>query len=90
MALYATDVEWHSLQIDPDDLPEEDDPVIVTVESILGSRQVWLDAFIKEDELGNPAFFTKIHGEDGHSIEDQKIWYKVVAWAYPPAPFEYF
>lgn len=89
MALYATDVNWHSLQIDPEDLPEEGEPIIVTVESFLG-RNVWLDAFIKNDEFGNPAFYTKVVGNDGIAVEDQEIWYKVVAWAYPPEPFNYF
>jgi hypothetical protein len=89
MALYATDVEWHSLQIDPEDLPEEDEPILVTVESFM-QRLVWLDAFIKKDKFGNAEFFTKVVGDDGKSIEDQEIWYKVVAWAYPPAPFNYF
>ena len=87
MALYATDVEWHSLQIDPDDLPEEDEPIMVTVESFMG-RNVWLDAFVKPDEFGNMAFFTKLVDDDG--AKDQLIWYPVVAWAYPPAPFNYF
>ena len=89
MALYATDVEWHSLHIDPDDLPEEDEPIIVTVETFM-QRQVWLDAFVKNDEFGNPEFFTKVVGDNGISIEDQPVWFKVVAWAYPPAPFNYF
>ena len=89
MALYATDVEWHSLQIDPTDVPEPDEPIMVTVESFMG-RNVWLDAFVKPDQFGNMEFYTKVVGDDGWSIEDQKIWYKVVAWAYPPAPFNYF
>lgn len=86
--LLKTDVEWHDLRIDPEDLPGEDEPIIVTVETFL-NRQTWLDVFMKEETVGEPIFYTKVMGEYG-KIEDQAVWYPVVAWAYPPAPYDFF
>lgn len=88
MALLKTDVEWHDLRIDPDDLPQEGEPILVTVETFL-DRKTWLDVFMKEETAGEPIFYTKAYNEFG-KIEDTALWYPVIAWAYPPEPYNYF
>ena len=88
MALLTTDVQWHDLRIDPDDLPGEGESILVTVETFM-DREVWLDVFTKEESAGELNFYTKVRNEYG-IIEDQAVWYPVVAWAYPPPPYNYF
>ena len=85
---WCVDTKWHDLRIDPDDLPGEDEPILVTVETFMG-RQTWLDVCMKEETAGEPIFYTKVMGEFG-KIEDQAVWYPIIAWAYPPPPFDYF
>lgn len=88
MSLYTTETEWHDLRLDPDDLPSEGEPIIVTVETFM-DRATWIDVFMKEETIGEPKFYTKVMNEYG-KIEDQAVWYPVVAWAYPPPPFNYY
>ena len=88
MGMYTTETEWHDLRKYPDDLPGEDEPIIVTVETFL-NRQTWIDVFMKEETAGEPVFYTKAMNEYG-KIEATALWYPVIAWAYPPPPFECF
>lgn len=87
MSLIATKTEWHDLRIDPDDLPGEEEPVLVTLELIDGDRTVWSNAFyryncIKEDNT----WYTYAMNE-AEVIEETPIWYEVIAWAYLPEPY---
>ena len=86
--LHTTTIEWHDLRIDPDDLPGNGEPVIVTLEGLdvmqyEKDRMVWLDVTLQEDESG-----------DGHQwiTRDAQnlpcpVYYPVIAWAYPPEPY---
>lgn len=89
MALYRTELEWHDLKIDPDDLPDEEDPILVTVEMPHdGTRSVWIDAFLKNYNDSDRYLFCVHHYEPlTGKMEYVPVWYKVVAWAYPPEPF---
>ena len=89
MALYRTDVEWHDLRIDPEDLPSEEDTIIVTVETFIG-RQTWLDVFMREETAGEPIFYTTSYNAATRVMEECAVWYPVVAWAYPPPPYNFF
>ena len=86
MALLRTTTEWHDIRIDPDDLPDEGDPILVTIEQFDGTRKVWLDAFLEESEDGDHWFVTEAINGYGRP-EKTVIWYPVVAWAYPPDPY---
>ena len=88
MTIFTSDVTWHNLINDPDDLPEEGEPFLVTVETFLG-RQTWLDVHLKYGDQGKPIFYTFAVNNDGEP-EESVIWYPVVAWAYPPDPFDYY
>lgn len=80
-------VEWHDLAIDPEDLPSEEEPIMVTVETPMG-RRTWFDnVFMKEETVGEPIFYIRALGHSG-ILEEEAIWYPVLAWAYPPDPME--
>ena len=90
MALLTTPIEWHDLRIDPDDLPGAEEPILVTIEDVIKEdRYVWLDVYLKETEDDTVIFCTKAVNEYGQ-IEETMVWNKVVAWAYPPPPYNYF
>ena len=86
-----TIVKWHDITLDPTDLPAPDEPIIVTIEIPQdGTRKVWLDVFLKENDNYTAYFCTRhFNAVDGNYgvMEDTAIWYKVVAWAYPPNPY---
>ena len=84
--LYRTTVEWHDLEIAPDDLPEAESPVMITVETLDRQRMVWLDAYLKETEDDRTIFCTTGRNEFTGEPEECAVWYPVVAWAYPPEP----
>ncbi len=91
MGLYTGEIEWHDLRIDPDDLPGEEEPIITTLECANGEdRKVWLDAYLKYDDNGDPIFCTKTPSVHTNFLEESAIWYPVIAWAYPPSPFNAF
>ncbi len=90
MSLLKTELEWHDLRVDPDDLPGVGEPIIVTLDDPLdGSRRVWLDVTLDGEEDGKTLFCTNAVNEYGR-IEKTAVWYPVVAWAYPPEPYDYF
>ena len=83
-------IEWHVLSVDPDDLPGEEDPVIATLENpVSGERFVWNDVYLKNLDDDGYMFCTKALNDFGMP-EETAVWYPVRAWAYPPAPFEYY
>lgn len=86
MALTKTAIEWHDIRVDPDDIPSPEDPVMITVEHLDGSRAVWLDAYISETDDGYQFVtqqFDSYSGVFGQCV----VWYPVIAWAYPPDPY---
>lgn len=89
MVIFTTDVTWHNLLVDPEDLPEEGEPFIVTVETFTGQRQTWLDVHLKYADEGKPIFYTYAVNDYGVP-EESVVWYPVIAWAYPPDPFDFY
>lgn len=85
----GTVTEWHVLSIDPDDLPAEGEPILITIENVNGERRVWIDAYLKRLDTDDFCFCTTCVNEFGQP-EETMVWYKVLAWAYPPDPFETF
>ena len=86
--LLGTKVEWHDLRIDPEDLPENGEPILITIETLDGSRVVWLDAFLQDDPSGDGfSFVTETIDPDSKIVEKTVVWYPVIAWAYPPEPY---
>ena len=96
MAYLTTELRWHDLRIDYDDTPEDEEPVLVTVELFNGNREVWLDVYLKHflDPNGVPfgsyCWMTQVANEDTGMMEEVRVWNKVIAWAYPPSPYNYF
>lgn len=88
MALYKTEVEWHDLRIDPDDLPGNGEPILVTLDGLDVSnygrdRLVWNDVTLMDDESGDGyQWVTK----DDHNAFCP-VYYPVIAWAYLPEPY---
>ena len=74
-------IEWHDIRIDPDDLPEEDEEVLVTIENQEGDRRVLSGAYPVLMENDRICWCTK----DG--TENVALWYEVIAWAYYPDPY---
>jgi len=89
MALYTGKIEWHDLRIAPDDLPGTEEPILVTIETLGGERRTWVDVYLKETYDDRAMFVTRCPDEYGR-IEETAVWYPVIAWAYPPDPFEYY
>ena len=87
--LLTTEVEWHDLRVDPDDLPSEGEPILVTVETFTG-RATWMDVEYSEESLGKPIFYTRVINPETNIVEKQAVWYPVIAWAYAPDPYNYF
>lgn len=95
MAYLTTDIEWHDVRIDPEDLPAEEEPILVTIELLDGRRVTWLDVYLRYasgpkelDDLENTYFWVTRGINEFNKIEETQVWYPVVAWAYPPAPLE--
>jgi len=86
IVLLKTDVEWHDLRMDAEDLPGEGEPVIVTIESISGERLVWHDVYFKYNDFREPCWCTAALNEYGWP-EETVVWYPVIAWAYYPEPY---
>ena len=87
MSLITTDVHWHDLRIDDEDLPSEKEPVLITIENLDGERRVWPDAYFRFDECGeNIIWCTSCLNEYGKP-EETVVWYPVIAWAYMPDPY---
>lgn len=81
--MYLTsEVEWHDLRMDEEDLPSADEGVFVTIETLDGERRVWGDVFYDEE---NECWCTFCENEYGQ-FERAMVWYKVIGWAYNPAP----
>lgn len=83
--LFPGKIEWHDLEIAPEDLPGAGEPIIATVEMTDGERRVWLDTYLKELDNDKVIFCTTCKTDYG-TTEECAMWYPVIAWAYPPEP----
>ena len=89
MTRFTTEVEWHDIRADPDDLPGIWEPVIVTLDMLDGQRRVWMDVSLEEDDNGDVWWCTEALNDFG-TVEKTVVWYPVVAWAYAPNPFDIY
>ncbi len=90
MSTITTSVEWHILKRNPEDLPDTDTGLIVTVEGVDGARQTILDARMRYDENDNPVFYQVLPNANRWGeivMDDVDFWEPVIAWMYPPEPF---
>lgn len=86
--LHKGEIEWHDLRIDPDDLPGNGEPVIVTLDKLSvmeygNERAVWLDVTLQDDESGGG--YQWVVKDNTNRIT--AVYYPVIAWAYPPEPY---
>lgn len=81
MALLRAYTEWHNIQIAPNDIPEEDEPVLVTTENFEGTRRVLGNVFLKQLENDTYCWCTYVRNDE------TMLWEKVIAWTYYPNPY---
>ena len=79
---------WHDLRLAPYDLPEENQQIITTIETVNGDRIVHTDIFIKylDDSQYNYSWIIKYINSQG-IVEDTIFWEEVIAWAELPIPY---
>lgn len=87
MAIFRSDpIIWHDLRIAPDDLPDEEDKVLVTIENYEGDRRVAANVYLRPMEDDEYAWCTlSINAKTGR-MDEIMVWEEVVAWAEYPAP----
>ena len=86
MATYRSRIDWHDLRISPDDIPEEDEEVLVTKENFEGTRKVVAGVYVRELSNGTYSWYTYIRDPETSRMEEAMVWDEVVAWAYYPDP----
>ena len=81
-------IVWHDLRLAPYDLPEENQQIITTIETVNGDRIVHTDIFIKylDDSQYNYSWIIKYVNSQG-IVEDTIFWEEVIAWAELPIPY---
>lgn len=84
--VYRTIIGWHDLRIDPDDTPDEDENVLVTIENHEGTRRVVANVYFKKLWNGQYAWTTLTRDIQTGKMEETMVWEKVLAWAYYPNP----
>ena len=47
MAIFKSRIDWHDLRIAPDDIPEDGEDVLVTVELLDGTRKTRAKVYLK-------------------------------------------
>lgn len=86
MAIFKSRIDWHDLRIAPDDIPEEGEDVLVTVELLDGTRKTRANVYLKELENDTYCWCEKVWSSSSHMYEEAMVWYEVTAWAYYPEP----
>lgn len=87
MAIVWSQIEWHDIRISPEDMPDEEEDVLVTVENLDGSRRTRANVFWKEAPNGDVIWYEHVWSQETHRYEDAILWYPVIAWAYYPDPY---
>ena len=88
MSAYRSHINWHDLRIDPCDLPEDHEEILVTTENTDCVRRVRTDIYLKQlDGRLHYAWVEKVMDPETNKVEETMIWEKVVAWAYLPGPY---
>lgn len=84
--VYRTIIGWHDVRIDPDDIPEEGENVLVTIENHEGTRRVVANVYLKNLRNDQYAWVTLTRDIQTGRMEETMVWEKVLAWAYYPNP----
>lgn len=87
MVNLTSKIEWHDLRIAPDDIPEDGENVLVTVELLDGARRTQADVYLKTNDDGRYFWYTRTYIREQKIFEEAAVWYEVVAWAYYPDPY---
>ena len=83
-------IEWHDLRIAPYDLPDPNEPILTTTESVSEIRTVRTDIhfeYVDDDEY-NFIWYRQALNPTTGEIEDTIFWEEVVAWAYYPKLYD--
>ena len=86
MPLYPAKVQWHDLRIDPEDIPDDGEDVLVTKECLDGTRRVVANVYLKTLENDDYCWCTLVRNNTTGQMEETMVWEEIVAWAYYPAP----
>ena len=92
MGYIRVNERWHDLNIDPEDLPDDFEEVLVTTEDFNGNRRVLSGIYLKPrynnaKELIDYCWCIKTPNEKTRVVEETMFWYPVIAWAYYPDPY---
>ena len=87
MVNLTSKIEWHDLRIAPDDIPEDGENVLVTVELLDGARRTQADVYLKMNDDDTYIWYTRTYIRDRKTFEEAAVWYEVIAWAYYPDPY---
>lgn len=81
-------VRWHDIRIDLNDLPEENEEILVTTENTECERRVRTDVYLKQlDGRLHYVWCIKCFDPETNKVEETMLWEKVIAWAYLPGPY---
>lgn len=84
--VYRDIIEWHDVRQDPDDVPEEGENVLVTIENYEGARRVVANVYLKNLSNEQYAWETLTRDIQTGQMEATMVWEEVIAWAYYPNP----
>ena len=87
MAIIKSTVEWHDLRIAPDDMPDAEEEVLVTIETLDGDLKTRANVYFKELDNNTFCWCEKVYNRESKCFEEAMVWYEVVAWAYYPSPY---
>lgn len=79
-------IEWHDLILAPYDLPEVNEQILVTVETISEERKVCTDIYLGKTPNDNHFWWRYVISPEG-VLEKTSVWEEIIAWAYLPNPY---
>ena len=81
-------INWHDVRLNPGDLPEDSDEILVTTEDVNCVRRVRTDVYLKQLKGRlHYVWCQKCIDPETGKIEETMLWEKVIAWAYLPLPY---
>ena len=80
---------WHDLRLAPYDLPEENEEILTTVETISGERKTHMDIFLRylDKNQYNYGWVIRLFDPESHQNTECIFWEEVIAWADKPDPY---
>lgn len=85
--MITSTVEWHSLTLDPYDLPDAYEQILTTTENINGERRIRTDIYLKYTNDGF-CWCTYSTSPGLGIVSEEMVWEPVIAWAYLPEPYQ--